>query len=73
MQTTHGTATDPASHHNVTIEDVQREAGQRWDVAAVPQGYRAIPPTPPGATRILLYGRTPAELAESIHMAQVPS
>ena len=73
MQTTHGAATDPAAHHNVTLEDVQREAGHRWDIAAIAQGYRAILRDPGGHVPVVLYGRTPAELAESVRMAQVPS
>ncbi len=38
-----------------------------------PQGYRAILREAGGHAPVVLYGRTPAELAESIRMAQVPS
>ena len=52
---------------------MRRESGDRWDIAAIPQGYRAILRDPGGHAPVVLYGRTPAELAESIRIAQVPS
>jgi hypothetical protein len=73
MQTTHGTAADPVTHHNAAIDDLRGEFGDQWDIAAIPQGYRAILCNPGGGAPVVLYGRTPAELAESIRMAQVPS
>ena len=56
-----------------TLDDLRREFGDRWDIAAIPQGYRAILRETGGHAPVVLYGRTPAELAESIRMAQVPS
>lgn len=73
MQTTHGTATDPIAHHNAAIDDLRGEFGDRWEVAAIAQGYRAILRDPARGAPVVLYGRTPAELAESVRMAQVPS
>jgi len=61
------------SHDDVALHDLRREYGDRWEIAAIPQGYRAILRDPGGHVPVALYGRTPAELAESIHMAQVPS
>ena len=60
-------------HKDVALHDLRRESGDRWDIAAIPQGYRAILRDPGERARVVLYGRTPAELAESIRMAQVPS
>ena len=73
MQTTHGTATDPIAHDNAAIDDLRREFGDRWEIAAIAQGYRAILRDPAGGAPVVLYGRTPAELAESVRMAQVSS
>ena len=56
-----------------TLDDLRREFGDRWEVAAIAQGYRAILRDPGGHVPVVLYGRTPAELAESVRMAQVPS
>ena len=63
----------PLPPHDTTVDDLRRESGDRWDVAAIPQGYRAILRAPAGGAPVVLYGRTPAELAESVRMAQVPS
>ena len=54
-----------------SLDDMRRESGDRWDIAAIAQGYRAILRDPGGHAPVVLYGRTPAELAESIRMAQV--
>ena len=62
-----------APAEKITVDDVGRQFGDRWDIAAIPQGYRAILRDPGGHAPVVLYGRTPAELAESIRMAQVPS
>ena len=56
-----------------SLDDVRHEFGDRWDIAAIAQGYRAILRDPGGRVPVVLYGRTPAELAESVRMAQVPS
>ena len=63
----------PPAGHGMALEDLRREFGDRWDIAAIPRGYRAILRETGGHTRVVLYGRTPAELAESIRVAQVPS
>lgn len=63
----------PLPPHDMTVDDLCREFGDRWDIAAIAQGHRAILRDPGERTRVVLYGRTPAELAESIRMAQVPS
>jgi hypothetical protein len=53
------------------LDDLCREFGERWEVAAIPQGYRAVLKDHTGPAPVALYGRTPAELAESIRMAEV--
>ena len=50
---------------------MRREFGARWDIAAIVQGYRAILRKTGGHAPVVLYGRTPGELAESIRMAEV--
>ena len=55
---------------DMTLDDVRREFGDRWEVAAIAQGYRAILRDPGGHAPVVLYGRTPAELAESVRMAE---
>jgi len=55
----------------VALRDLRREFGEQWDIAAIAQGYRAILRETGGHAPVVLYGRTPAELAESIRMAQV--
>ncbi len=62
-----------SSHDDVALHDLRREFGDRWDIAAISQGYRAILREAGGHAPVVLYGRTPAELAESIRMAQVSS
>ena len=62
-----------ATDEHITLDDVRREFADRWDIAAIAQGYRAILRETGGHAPVVLYGRTPAELAESIHMAQIPS
>lgn len=80
MQSTYGTgdgnevnASHPlaptASRDDVTLDDVRREAGGRWDCGPVTGGYKATI-REPGATPIPRYGRTPAELLESIRMLE---
>jgi hypothetical protein len=51
-------------------DDLDREFGDRWHIAAVTGGYRATPRDMGGHTPVPRYGRTPAELAESIRMAE---
>ena len=54
-----------ASCDDITLDDVRREVGNRWDIARITGGYRAVI-REPGGTPIPRYGRTPAELLESI-------
>ena len=81
MQPAHGTSAESAagtSHLRspatasdpVMVDDLRREFGARWDIAAIAQGYRAILRAVGGRRPVVLYGRTPAELAESIRVAQ---
>jgi hypothetical protein len=57
---------------DVTIDDVRAEIGERWRVAAIAGGYRAAPRGVRG-TPIPRYGRTAAELLESIrHVERQP-
>ena len=67
-----GTSAHP-DDDRTTLDDLRRQFGDRFDIAAIPQGYRAILRETGRHTPVVLYGRTPAELAESIRMAQVPS
>jgi hypothetical protein len=80
MQPVHGTnannavgASRPlspvASCDDITLDDVRREVGNRWDCSPITGGYKATI-REPGGTPIPRYGRTPAELAESIRMAE---
>ena len=55
----------------VTLDDVRREFADRWDIAAITAGYQATI-REPGGTPIPRYGRTPAELAESIRAMKIP-
>ena len=83
MQPAHGTSTTSAADpgqapalplaHDAALDDVLREFRDRWEIAAIAQGYRAILRETGGHAPVVLYGRTAAELAESIRMAQVPS
>jgi hypothetical protein len=52
------------------LDDLDREFGDRWEIATVTGGYRATPRDTGRQTPIPRYGRTPAELAESIRMAE---
>jgi hypothetical protein len=60
----------PPVGHGLTLDDLRREFGGRWQIVAIAQGFRAIPRETAGHTPVALHGRTPAELAESIRMAQ---
>jgi len=56
---------------SLTLDDLRREFGDRWDIAAIAQGYRAVLRDRGGRAPVVLYGRTPAELAGSVRMAEV--
>ena len=57
-------------HDDVTLNDLRREFGERWEIARITGGYRAVVRDTGGHTPIPRYGRTPAELAESIRMVE---
>lgn len=59
-----------ALRDDVTLDDVRRQARNRWEIAPITGGFRAIPRGSGGHTPIPRYGRTPAELAESIRMVE---
>ena len=65
------TGTGPSAHDGIIVDNLRREFGNRWDIAAITGGYRAILRAPGSHTPVVLYGRTPAELAESIRIAEV--
>jgi hypothetical protein len=56
----------------LSADDLCREFGDRWDIAKITAGYRAVVRDTDGHTAIPRYGRTPAELAESIRMVDGP-
>lgn len=62
----HGTPATPA----VTLDDLWREYGSRFDITVITGGYRVLIPDPAGDVPLILYGRTPAELAESIRITE---
>ena len=68
MRPAHSTNAGSTANDAPTLDDVRREAGDRWDIARITGGYRAVPCDTGGHTPIPRYGRTPAELAESIRM-----
>ena len=53
-----------------TLDDLWLQFGDHWDITLITGGYRALNRTAAGRTPAPLYGRTPAELAESIRMAE---
>ena len=55
---------------DITPDDLHREFGDRWEITRITGGYRAVIRNTGGHTPIPRYGRTPAELAESIRMAE---
>ena len=54
-----------------TFSDVTRKFRERWDITVIPEGYRAVLRGTGGRAPVVLHGRTPAELAESIGLAEV--
>lgn len=80
MQPAHGTDARSAADtghapglplaDDVALVDVFREFGERWEIARITGGYRAITRDTGGHTPIPRYGRTPAELAESIRIVE---
>jgi hypothetical protein len=56
-----------------TLDGLRREFGDRWQIIRITAGYRAVIRNAGGHTSIPRYGRTPAELAESIRMTEPKS
>lgn len=52
------------------LDDLRREFGDRWDIAQITGGYRAVIRDAAGHAPAPRYGRTPAELAESIRLVE---
>ncbi len=52
------------------LDDLNREFADRYDLTNVEGGFRADRPGAHGTPQVLLYGRTPGELAESIRHAE---
>lgn len=68
MPSSHKISAGSATDNDVTLDDVQREAGDWWVITHITGGYKAVIREPEGMP-IPRYGRTPAELLESIrHM-----
>lgn len=60
----------PLPDDGITLDDLRREFGDRWEITPIAGGYRAVMRDTGGHTPIPCYGRTPAELAESIHAVE---
>jgi hypothetical protein len=58
-----------ADDQGVTLDDLRREVGDKWICAPITAGFRGVPRGVRG-TPIPRYGRTPAELLESIRHAE---
>jgi hypothetical protein len=69
MEPAHGRSPASTADSPVTLDDVRRQAGHRWDIARITGGYRAAIKESGGAP-IPRYGRTPAELLESIRAVE---
>jgi hypothetical protein len=65
-----GTDGAQATAQDITLDDVRQEFGERWDIVPITGGYRAVIRDTGGHTPIPRYGRTPAELAESIRIVE---
>jgi hypothetical protein len=55
---------------DLTFDDLHREFGDRWKISPITGGYRAITRDTGGHAPIPRYGRTPAEVAESIRIVE---
>lgn len=58
------------AHDEMTLDDLRREFGDRWEIIQITGGYRAVIRDCGGHTPIPRYGRTPDELAESVRMLE---
>jgi len=65
MQPAHGISAGTATIDDVTLEDVQCAAGDRWVITRTTGGYKAVIREPEGAP-LPRYRRTAAELPERI-------
>ncbi len=61
-----GTPGGPAT----TLDDLLLKFGDHWNITLITGGYRALNRAAGERLPVTLYGRTPAELAESIRMAE---
>jgi hypothetical protein len=69
-QMQHAPSTGMDANNDMTLDDLKRIYAARWDIALITGGYRAIPRSTAGHSPIPRYGRTPAELAESIRVVE---
>lgn len=67
--TTDSSESLPGSGDNA-LNDLRHAFGDRWHITPIKNGYRALIRDPGEHLPVPLYGRTPAELAESIRMAE---
>ena len=70
MKPAHRSDTGRPSAEDLTVDGLYREFGDRWDIAEITAGYRAVVRETGGRTPVPRYGRTPAELAESIRLVE---
>jgi hypothetical protein len=52
------------------LHELRQQFGARWQITRITGGYRAVVRATEGHTPLPRYGRTPAELAESIRMVE---
>jgi hypothetical protein len=69
MEPAHGSSTASTADSPLALDEVRRQVGDRWDIATITGGYRGTIKEP-GGTPIPRYGRTPAELLESIRVVE---
>ena len=69
MQLAHHSTAGSATGHDLTLDRLRRETGDRWVITRITGGFKALIHEPEGAP-VPRYGRTPTELAESIRMAE---
>ncbi len=62
--------TGPPPDSDITLDNLRRIYATRWEIAPITGGYRATPRPTGGLEMIPRYGRTPAELAESIRVTE---
>ena len=68
MQLAHPSTAGSATGDDLTLDRLRRETGDRRVVTRITGGFKAVIHEAEGAP-VPRYGRTPAELAESIRMA----